>query len=149
MPSQDSSKGFEVRKCEAPFDHNDFEWEMTQEGKENADPLYIVGENGSGAVSLANAEGAAIAELDTRWNQVCTVVQFWWDDRSYRYVVTSSLGTSAIGIPAHTTCSDHMCWQTTAESKLALESSFHQHTHSLCAAISLCADLSTCGTHAA
>ena len=58
---------------------------MTLSGKEDADPLYIVGENATGAVSLANADGAAIAELDTRWNQVCTVAQFWWDDKSYRY----------------------------------------------------------------
>ena len=67
-----------------PFDHNDFEWEMTLAGKDDAEPLYVVGENATGAVSLANADGAAIAELDTRWNQVCTVVQFRWDDKSYR-----------------------------------------------------------------
>lgn len=87
VSSSDSTDGFQVRKCEQPFDHNDFEWEMTLAGKEDAEPLYVVGENATGAVSLANADGAAIAELDTRWNQVCTVVQFWWDDKSYRWMM--------------------------------------------------------------
>lgn len=83
-----------------PFEHNDFEWELKDCNTDQAQPLYVVGENGSGVVSLANAEGAAIAELDTRWNQVCTVVQFWWDAKSYRWALLRRFIVDRLQLPA-------------------------------------------------
>ena len=49
------------------------------------DLVMIQHDNNRGIVMLATVDGD-LTTLSTRWNQMYTVVKFWWGNRSYRCI---------------------------------------------------------------
>ena len=68
-----------------PFECHDFCWNLSRNDGSSKDLVMIQNDNHRGIVMLATVDGDLTA-LSTRWNQMYTVVNFWWGNRSYRCI---------------------------------------------------------------
>ena len=79
------SHGFILQKAEMPFECHDFCWNLSRVKGSSKDLVMIQNDNDRGIVMLATVDGD-LTTLSTRWNQMYTVVKFWWGNRSYRCI---------------------------------------------------------------
>ena len=68
-----------------PFESHDFCWNLSKMNSSSKDLVMIECDNDRGIIMLATVDGELTA-LSTRWNQMYTVVRFWWGNRSYRCI---------------------------------------------------------------
>ena len=68
-----------------PFECHDFCWNLSRVKGSSKDLVMIQNDNDRGVVMLATVDGD-LTTLSTRWNQMYTVVKFWWANRSYRCI---------------------------------------------------------------
>ncbi|DBA82407.1 TPA: hypothetical protein ACH3X2_000654 [Trebouxia sp. C0005] len=70
-----------------PFECHDFCWTLSHTNSSSKDQVMIQNDNDRGIVMLATIDRDLTA-LSTRWNQMYTVVKFWWGNRSYRWMMS-------------------------------------------------------------
>lgn len=72
-----------LQKAEMPLDSSNFCWTLSHLNIDTEEPVMIASDSSTGTVSLATVDGG-LTTLITRWNQMYTVLRFWWGNRLYR-----------------------------------------------------------------
>ena len=88
-----------------PLDSSNFCWNLTELNNSTEELLTIQSDSNTGTVTLATIDGG-LTTLITRWNQMYTVLRFWWGNRLYRCTYCYSLETSVCA------CVSRVCYLT-------------------------------------